>query len=236
MISYVEALRQLDELTLWVEQADETGDAQRAVDARRALLAHPCAHHEVDEDEVLAEIDRLEYGASPADTSRHVPDRPVVVELRPCAHCGFDPYEDRIEVEPEARQAVLMQLAVGWFSADEWSAALACWPELAEENPVDHREYSREIEARTEQIARHLVGHELSIAPLAVADLDIAAEEEDEDPGSAKARAAQAARVRERGGAYAWPPARNDPCWCGSGRKYKQCCGPVPAAPEPEAV
>ena len=22
-------------------------------------------------------------------------------------------------------------------------------------------------------------------------------------------------------------PGRNDPCWCGSGRKYKKCCGAV---------
>ena len=22
----------------------------------------------------------------------------------------------------------------------------------------------------------------------------------------------------------AWPPGRNQPCWCGSGRKYKKCC------------
>ncbi|MFD3688928.1 SEC-C domain-containing protein [Nocardiopsis sp. NPDC058631] len=22
-----------------------------------------------------------------------------------------------------------------------------------------------------------------------------------------------------------WPPERNHPCWCGSGRKYKKCCG-----------
>lgn len=24
----------------------------------------------------------------------------------------------------------------------------------------------------------------------------------------------------------AWPPGRTDPCWCGSTRKYKQCCRP----------
>ena len=24
----------------------------------------------------------------------------------------------------------------------------------------------------------------------------------------------------------AWPPARNDACWCGSGGKYKKCCLP----------
>ncbi|WP_200834412.1 SEC-C metal-binding domain-containing protein [Amycolatopsis alkalitolerans] len=22
-----------------------------------------------------------------------------------------------------------------------------------------------------------------------------------------------------------WPPGRNEPCWCGSERKYKKCCG-----------
>lgn len=22
-----------------------------------------------------------------------------------------------------------------------------------------------------------------------------------------------------------WPPERNAPCWCASGRKYKKCCG-----------
>jgi SEC-C motif-containing protein len=22
-----------------------------------------------------------------------------------------------------------------------------------------------------------------------------------------------------------WPPPRNKPCWCGSGTKYKKCCG-----------
>jgi hypothetical protein len=26
-----------------------------------------------------------------------------------------------------------------------------------------------------------------------------------------------------------WPPPRNNPCWCGSGAKYKKCCGgPLP--------
>ncbi|GIF75353.1 SEC-C domain-containing protein [Asanoa siamensis] len=29
-----------------------------------------------------------------------------------------------------------------------------------------------------------------------------------------------------RGPHIAWPPARNDACWCGSGAKYKKCCLP----------
>ncbi|WP_406693168.1 SEC-C metal-binding domain-containing protein [Saccharopolyspora sp. ID03-671] len=36
-------------------------------------------------------------------------------------------------------------------------------------------------------------------------------------------------RLRLRGGprrsGLPWPPGRNDTCWCGSGRKYKKCCG-----------
>ncbi|MFF1820557.1 SEC-C domain-containing protein [Kribbella sp. NPDC058245] len=30
---------------------------------------------------------------------------------------------------------------------------------------------------------------------------------------------------RDDGVGVAWPPGRNQPCWCGSGVKYKRCCG-----------
>lgn len=33
-----------------------------------------------------------------------------------------------------------------------------------------------------------------------------------------------------------WPPGRNEPCWCGSERKYKRCCGSLPAGAEIEAA
>jgi uncharacterized protein YecA (UPF0149 family) len=36
--------------------------------------------------------------------------------------------------------------------------------------------------------------------------------------------------VLRTGNAVVWPPGHNEPCWCGSQRKYKKCCGPVPAA------
>jgi uncharacterized protein YchJ len=31
--------------------------------------------------------------------------------------------------------------------------------------------------------------------------------------------------IIDEGGAISWPPPRNAPCWCGSGTKYKKCCG-----------
>ncbi|MGZ4186892.1 MAG: SEC-C metal-binding domain-containing protein [Solirubrobacteraceae bacterium] len=36
---------------------------------------------------------------------------------------------------------------------------------------------------------------------------------------------------RSRDRACPWPPGRNEPCWSGSDRKYKKCCGPAPARP-----
>jgi len=49
------------------------------------------------------------------------------------------------------------------------------------------------------------------------------------------ARALEGARSREEldqltarydeGTSVVWPPPRNQPCWCGSGTKYKKCCG-----------
>lgn len=32
-----------------------------------------------------------------------------------------------------------------------------------------------------------------------------------------------------------WPPGRNQPCWCGSERKYKKCCGTGEPAGQPQA-
>ena len=29
----------------------------------------------------------------------------------------------------------------------------------------------------------------------------------------------------DAGDGHVWPPERNAPCWCGSGAKYKKCCG-----------
>lgn len=33
------------------------------------------------------------------------------------------------------------------------------------------------------------------------------------------------ARRYDEGAQVEWPPQRNQPCWCGSGTKYKRCCG-----------
>ena len=123
-----------------------------------------------------------------------------------------------------------MPLALAWFPADQWPLALERWPDLTDDLPADHAAYSRRIEARLKWLAKGLPGHRVSVAPLTVAELDEAAGDR---AGTGEARSRLAARIHQQGRAIAWPPARNDRCWCGSGRKYKQCCGPEPPAPDP---
>ncbi|WP_246060371.1 SEC-C domain-containing protein [Herbidospora galbida] len=47
---------------------------------------------------------------------------------------------------------------------------------------------------------------------------------EEDAPSSEEERLALVA-LADPAGDIAWPPGRNDGCWCGSERKYKKCCG-----------
>lgn len=49
-------------------------------------------------------------------------------------------------------------------------------------------------------------------------EVDLSADEIDAPDEFWQALAAEAPSIT-------WPPGRNDACWCGSGRKYKRCCG-----------
>jgi tetratricopeptide (TPR) repeat protein len=179
----------------------------------------------------------------------------------PCRHCGYDPDllghpggtrspgngvetpgEGSLEIfggtgsrgpgAPVERIGRPAAVALAWFSRPDWAEATATWPSLLDDLPADHDAYSQRIEARLKRLARTLVGHPIRVAPLTVDGLMAFAVAHDEDPGSGAARAAYAAEVDRLGSARPWPPGRNAPCWCGSGRKYKACCGPAPVAPE----
>ncbi|MGW8434652.1 SEC-C metal-binding domain-containing protein [Nocardiopsis sp. NPDC055879] len=56
------------------------------------------------------------------------------------------------------------------------------------------------------------------------AEIDAYAGEHGLDPAAEETRNAWA-RTLPEDRVVAWPPERNRPCWCGSGRKYKKCCG-----------
>lgn len=116
--------------------------------------------------------------------------------------------------------------ALPWFPKDEWARAIAEWPELLGAMPADHAEYSKQIEGHLKAAAAREPGSP-DVSPLNVEALLSA---HGDDAGEPLSRANMGAKVARAGGAIAWPPGRNDPCWCESGTKYKNCCGPTPAS------
>ena len=115
-------------------------------------------------------------------------------------------------------------LAVGWFPQHEWEVAIDRWPSLAAEMPADHAAYRAAIQQRVQDLRTRMTGVRLVMVELSVAALDRGAADDNLDAGSAELRGRVATAAALNGKGRVWPPGRNNPCWCGSTRKYKQCC------------
>ncbi|HEX7354166.1 MAG TPA: SEC-C metal-binding domain-containing protein [Mycobacteriales bacterium] len=118
-----------------------------------------------------------------------------------------------------------------WLPAEEYDAGLDAWPDLGEDELVNgpegrlpHADYCRELQQRLVEAADAGISRTW-IAPVRVEAFASWCAEHGETVG-AEARAAYAADLAHRRDPtlVAWPPPRNGPCWCGSGRKYKKCC------------
>lgn len=120
-------------------------------------------------------------------------------------------------------------VAFSWFPAEEYDEALARWPELTEPGGAaaggrSHAEYCRAVQGKLAEAAESRMAR-VSIAPIRIDTFLAWCAERGEDPGEARAGyAADLARTRPEQ-LISWPPGRNEPCWCGSARKYKKCCG-----------
>ncbi len=136
---------------------------------------------------------------------------------------------------PAARESSSVPpVALAWLPVDEYAAWPQSWPDLGDSpllndedgEPVDHAIYCRRMEGR---LRAHREAGMSRLAVVAVRSSEftpwVAANAPDEpDPAQLRARyAADVARDPSR--TITWPPRRNEPCWCGSGRKYKKCCG-----------
>lgn len=113
--------------------------------------------------------------------------------------------------------------AVAWFPRDQIQAALERWPSLAADLD-DPDAYCGIIETRLRQV-RAATGRVPSVAAMEVEAFVQFSSEQALDPGTGAARSRFAAVLGGRDETVPWPPGRNEPCWCGSGRKYKHCCG-----------
>jgi tetratricopeptide (TPR) repeat protein len=131
----------------------------------------------------------------------------------------------RLALARAAAQGADTPVATPYFPAEEFLVALDAWPSFAEDWREDgHAAYALELDRRMRAVAPGAPRHPV-VAQLTVAQVRALAEANELDEGAAEVRARAAYDVAQEGGAIAWPPGRNEPCWCGSGKKYKKCCG-----------
>jgi hypothetical protein len=124
-----------------------------------------------------------------------------------------------------AAQGVDTPVATPFFSVEEFAKAVVALPLFGEDWAQDgHAAYAHELDQRLRAVAGQAPRHPV-IVPLTVDEVVAHAEAHDMPADAAEARARVAYEVAQDGRAIAWPPGRNDPCWCGSARKYKKCCG-----------
>jgi tetratricopeptide (TPR) repeat protein len=120
-------------------------------------------------------------------------------------------------------------VAMAWFPAGEYEKAIGRWESLADDwATVPHPDYCRRMDGHIRWMRAHGIQIR-AVAPIVVDEFVRWCEDHGEDPE--RARAGYAAERYRLGGGIEWPPGRNNPCWCGSGRKYKKCCGLAQAAP-----
>lgn len=90
----------------------------------------------------------------------------------------------------------------------------------------DVASYFRRVEREWRRAARESGITRMAVLPTTVDDLLKYAREGGCDPRDQQTRLDYLQdRIEEGAVALSWPPGRNQPCWCDSGRKYKKCCG-----------
>jgi tetratricopeptide (TPR) repeat protein len=210
-----------------VENAPDSSGIEMLVIGRhrvRRLLSQPHDNADHLADELHEHRPTLLRGPGSLD-DLHDPDRLRAVE-------SGDPdilqaELEKLTAEVAARHAALsrprMTCALFW-PEPEFSPLLTRWPTLADHYGTEHREHLRHVEEHLRHLSEKGEVH-LGIAQGTVADFEAFTREEGLPPHGGDTRAAYAADLAARGQAQAWPPPRNSPCWCGSSRKYKKCCG-----------
>jgi len=135
----------------------------------------------------------------------------------------------RDPLHSDAREHEDVVVSLAWFPSGEYEEAIQRWPSLAEDwSDVPHSDYCARLDGNIKWMRSQGVPIR-AVAPIIVEDYIAWCADHDEDPE--EARAAYAAYRMTDGEVIAWPPGRNEPCWCGSGHKYKKCCGPAPTRP-----
>jgi hypothetical protein len=154
---------------------------------------------------------RRRLGLTPDVMDKLTPDVP----LGPLT--DFEDIRDRAATSGPPREVRMLV-----FRRDERAEARRRWSDAFAE---PDEEYYPAAERRWRELSGIGVPS-IRVVPMNVVDLCEFADRAGLSPTEEEARASYAQTIpQER--VIVWPPARNSPCWCGSGIKYKKCCGQV---------
>lgn len=146
-------------------------------------------------------------------------------------HDDYDHLADEmLAVDEQASQLwdpdLLGEPVLLWWPREELAAVAFRWPELAEAwGPTDWEEARQRRQTliavwnETGQPALQQVTGSADGFAAFLTEQGIGAERD--------ALAAYTDYLADQGGGSKLPPPRNEPCWCGSGSKYKKCCLPL---------
>lgn len=167
-----------------------------------------------------------------AETLDVLGEPPDKLQLRAEAIVDRQQQEEQARVNAFYRERETVQdvpahrasVGLAWFPASEYTQALETWPSFAED--YEHGPYEAYC-ARLELLLRDLKAQgvaRLALTPLTIDGYLAWCTEHDRDPEDSDNRASYATELLEQGITHPWPPERNQPCWCRTGRKYKKCC------------
>jgi tetratricopeptide (TPR) repeat protein len=114
------------------------------------------------------------------------------------------------------------EVRVPIWPRDELPRAREKFPDIFDD--IDDDKLVREYEMVCRVVSASGVP-KISLVPLTAVALAEYAERTGGKPGDEDTHSACAEELAEQGHTVAWPPQRNEPCWCGSTLKYKKCCG-----------
>lgn len=118
---------------------------------------------------------------------------------------------------PEDEPAVSLPDVVLYWPSGEFDLVVDTLPHP----PESHVEHRRRVEASL----RECVGRTPLVVSGSIPEFVQFCEAESFPVYMSASQTEYAVHVKEMRGGTSWPPGRNDGCWCGSGRKYKKCCG-----------
>ncbi|GGL95982.1 MULTISPECIES: SEC-C domain-containing protein [Micromonospora] len=142
-------------------------------------------------------------------------------------HDDLDELADRLDVAAEqaADRAAAETSGLLYWPRNEFNGLLLRWPQLADQLGGTWDEHRTGVERELVALAGEGVPG-LALVPGSAEAYAGFVTAGDRDPADEDTLDDYADGLADQADAVSWPPGRNEPCWCGSGSKYKKCCLP----------